>query len=145
MDSNSDPWAVEIITPSTSLISKFENYDKTKSNASKRRSFNRARKWISDLLKRPFKIAENEKLRHIDIVLALEDMTNALAMPGGVTYEEYLRSCLAPLPIHSDQIQNSQILANSKEVSDGDLGLNEDEDFLDAEDKSSPSEIENRS
>ena len=59
MDSNSDPWAVEIITPSTSLISKFENYDKTKSNASKRRCFNRARKWISDLLKHEFKIAEN--------------------------------------------------------------------------------------
>ena len=72
-------------------------------------------------------------------------MTNALAMPGGVTYEEYLRSCLAPLPIHSDQEQSSPILAKSKEVSDGDLGLNEDEDFLDAEDKSSPSEIENRS
>ena len=145
MDSNSDPWAVEIITPSTSLISKFENYDKTKSNASKRRSFNRARKWISDLLKREFKIAENEKLRHIDIVLALEDMTNALAMPGGVTYEDYLRSCLAPLPIHSDQVQNSSILAKPKEVSDVDLGLNEDEDFLDAEDKFSPSENEDKS
>ena len=145
MDSNSDPWTVEIITPSNSLISKFENYDKTKSNASKRRSFNRARKWISNLLKREFKIAENEKLRHIDIVLALEDMTNALAMPGGVTYEDYLRSCLAPLPIHSDQIQNSQILAKPKEVSDGDLGMNEDEDFLDAEDKSSPSENDNMS
>ena len=70
MDSNSDPWAVEFITPSVSLISKFEHWDKSKSNASKRRAFNRARKWISDLLKRPFGRSENEKLRHIDIVKA---------------------------------------------------------------------------
>lgn len=54
-----------------------------------------------------------------------------------------LRSCLVPLPIHSDQVQNSPILAKPKEVSDGDLGLNEDEYLLDAEDKSSPSEIKN--
>ena len=61
-----NPWTIDVITPSDSLISKFAKWDKTKTSSSKRRSFNRARKWISDLLKRPFKIHENEKLRHID-------------------------------------------------------------------------------
>lgn len=70
MDKNIDPWTVEFVTPSDSLITKFEKWDKTRSNASKRRSFNRARKWISDLLKKPFKIPENEKLRHTDITNA---------------------------------------------------------------------------
>ena len=44
--------------------------------------------------------------------MALEDMVNAMAMPGGVTYDEYLRSCLAPVPIQ-DKVQK---------VSEEDLG-----------------------
>ena len=131
MDKNSDPWSIEFVTPFTSLTAKFENFDKTKSSSSKRKSFNRARKWISDLLKKPFKISENEKLRHIDIVLA-QDMTKALAMPGGVTYDDYLRSCLAPLPAQS-HVQTSHI----REVSEDALRLNDDEHFQDAEDNSS--------
>ena len=82
MDNNIDPCSVEFVTPSDTLIAKFATWDKTKSNASKRRSFNRARKWISDLLKRPFNIPENEKLRHIDTAKALEDMIDNMAMPG---------------------------------------------------------------
>ena len=108
-----DPWTVEVVTPSSSLISKFSQWDKTKSSNSKRRSFNRARKWISDLLKIPFIIADNEKLRHFDIIMALEDMTNLLAMPGGITYQEYLQQCLAPLP-------ESPILTNDTKNQDHD-------------------------
>ena len=98
VDVELNPWTVEIVTPSDNLIATFEKWDKTKSTAPRLRSFNRARKWISNLLKRPFKVPEAHKLRHIDTLNALEDMINATAMPGGVTYEEYLRSCLAPLP-----------------------------------------------
>ena len=43
MDNNIDPWSVDFVTLSDALIKKFEKFDKTKSNASKRRSFNRAR------------------------------------------------------------------------------------------------------
>ena len=67
------------------------------STAPRLRSFNRARKWVSSLLKRPFKVPEAHKLRNIDTTKALEHMINVLAMPGGVTYEDYLPSCLAPL------------------------------------------------
>ena len=103
-----DPWNIQVVTPSAGLILKFESWDNIRSFAPKRRSFNRARKWISDLLKRPFKIPENEKLRHYDTAKALDDMINALAIPGGKTYEEYLISCLAPMPIQ-DQVQNSPL------------------------------------
>ena len=110
---NFNVWTVDVVTPSNSLISKFDKYDKTKSSASKRRSFNRARKWISDLLRRPFKIPENDKLRHIDITLALEDMTNCLAMPGGINYEEYLKSCLALPIMDSSQTPTISTLSSS--------------------------------
>ena len=53
---------------------------------------------MSDLLKRPLKIPETYKLRNVDILKALEDMIDSMAMPGGLTYNEYLLSCLAPLP-----------------------------------------------
>ena len=123
-----DPWSVEFVTPSDTLIAKFATWDKTKSNASKRRSFNRARKWISDLLKRPFNIPENEKLRHIDTTKAFEDIINEMTMLGGKTYEEHLRSCLAPLPIQHKSV------ASVKDLSEN---INDEEHFLDSEDEKS--------
>ena len=81
MDVNTSPWSIEVITPSDNLIAKFHNWDNTKSTSSRLRSFNRARKWISDLLKRHFKVPEAHKLRHCDIVNALDDMINTTAMP----------------------------------------------------------------
>ena len=55
MDKSMSPWTVEVVTPSDSLIAKFSEWDKTKSTASRLRSFNRARKWLSNLLKCSFK------------------------------------------------------------------------------------------
>ena len=42
-----DPWAIEVVTPSESLIAMFEKNDKTKSSSSRLRAFNRAKKWQS--------------------------------------------------------------------------------------------------
>lgn len=97
-----NPWTFKVVTPSDSLIANFEEWGKTKSIAPRLRSFNRAKKWISNLLKHPFKVPEAHKLRHIDTCIALEHMINATAMPGGVTYEDYLRSCLAPALVKED-------------------------------------------
>ena len=83
-----DPWSVKVVTPSESLIAHFDKWDMTKSNASKLRSFNRARKWISNLLKRQFKVPEAHKLRHIDTMNALQHMIDSTAMPGGMSYED---------------------------------------------------------
>ena len=110
------PWNVEVVTPSTSLISKFDEFDKTRSTAPKLRSFNRARKWISNLLKRDFKVPEAHKLRNIDSMMALEHMIDSLAMPGGMSYEEYLWSCLAP--IQTQSVENSKIEAEDETFQD---------------------------
>ena len=45
--------------------------------------------------------------------MALENMTNSLAMPGGISYEEYLKLCLrAPLPANVQDQTSSQPSAN---------------------------------
>ena len=49
------------------------------------------------------------KLRHIDTTKALEHMIDAIAMPGGISYEDYLRSCLAPLPTSNDTKKDSSL------------------------------------
>ena len=56
------PWNVDIVTPSDTLIAKFYEFDKTKSTAPKLRSFNRAKKWVSNLLRKPFKVPEAHRL-----------------------------------------------------------------------------------
>ena len=156
VDLKVNPWTIEIVTPSDSLIAEFEIWDKTKSTALRLCSFNRARMGLINLLKRPFKIPEAHKLRHVDTVMALEHMVNAMAMPGGVSYEDYLRSCLAPLPVlkvqedekittetHEDsKFDSLEVQKISGDVSRGTLAIViEEETFQDAfQDKSNNSE-----
>ena len=61
MDKNMNPWTIEIVTPSDLLISKFEEFDRTRSTALWLRSFNRARKWISNLINKPLKVPETQR------------------------------------------------------------------------------------
>ena len=96
---NMDPWSVDVVTPSEYLIAKFQSWDKSKSSPPRLRSFNRARKWVSNLLKRPFNVSDAHKLRNIDSMMALQHMIDSMAMPGGISYEDYLRKCMAILPI----------------------------------------------
>ena len=107
----SSPWNIKVITPSNSLIEKFEKWDKSKFSAHKLRSYHRARKWVSDLLKRSLKIPDTYKLRNVDVLNALQDMVDSMAMPGGLTYDEYLTSCLAPSPKqdpeHEEEFQDA--------------------------------------
>ena len=124
-----DPWNMEFIDPSEYLISMFDKFDNTKSSASKRRSFHRAKKWISDLLQLPYKISDNDKLRHIDVVKALEDMTKCLAMPGGMSYDEYLKLCLKASPT-SAQIA----ISDNNKTQEVPETPSEEENFQDAED-----------
>ena len=49
-------------------------------------------------------------------------------MLGGKTYEEHLRSCLAPLPIQHESV------ASVKDLSEN---INDEEHFLDSEDEKS--------
>ena len=111
-----DPWTVEVITPSDSLIANFQKWDLSKSTTSRLRSFNRARKWISNLLRRDFKVPDAHKLRHSDIMNALDNMINATAMPGGISYEDYFRSYLAPLPIKTVVTSNNGPTTTEPEV-----------------------------
>ena len=117
---------MDVVTPSELHIAKFLSWDKSKSSAPRLRSFNRARKWVSNLLKRPFNVSDAHKLRNIDSMMALQHMIDSMAMPGGISYEDYLRKCMAILPIQKEiDLNNESDKVEANEATD-------DENFQDA-------------
>jgi hypothetical protein len=102
MDKNVDPWNKDVkITPSPSLIQLFQDWNQTKSTVKKLCSFNRAKQWIALLLKRPVEIPNGHKMRLVDHLAAIDHM--ALAHQSGISHDDYLRSCLAPIaPIQTE-------------------------------------------
>ena len=64
-------------------------------------SFNRAKQWIALLLKRPVEIPNGHKMRLVDHLAAIDHM--ATAHQSGISHDDYLRSCLAPIaPIQTE-------------------------------------------
>ena len=109
MDKNVDPWNMDIkITPSANLIQLFHDWNQTKSSVKKLCSFNRAKQWIALLLKRPVEIPNSHKMRLVDHLAAIDHM--AIAHQSGISHDDYLRSCLAPIaPIQTE----TQTVANN--------------------------------
>ena len=102
MDKIVDPWNKDVkITPSPSLIQLFQDWNQTKSSVKKLCSFNRAKQWIALLLKRPVEIPNGHKMRLVDHLAAIDHM--ATAHQSGISHDDYLRSCLAPIaPIQTE-------------------------------------------
>ena len=59
---------------------------------------------------------EAHKLLNIDSMMSLEHMIDPLAMPEGVSYEEYVWPCLAP--IQTQSVENSKIEADDETFQD---------------------------
>ena len=95
-------WNMDVkITPSASLIQLFLDWNQTKSSVKKLCSFNRAKQWIALLLKRPVEIPNGHKMRLVDHLAAIDHM--ATAHQSGISHDDYLRSCLAPIaPIQTE-------------------------------------------
>ena len=105
-----DPWSEStVITPSESLINLFQEWNKTKSSENRLVSYNRAKQWISRLLKKSVSIPQGHRMRQEDLQNALDHMIDAHSC--GVTQLEYLKSCLAPM--RSDK---SDILTNNDSI-----------------------------
>ena len=89
-----DPWKVDVITPSVTLVDQFHLWDETKAKEKRMRSFNRAKQWISRLLNRPFSVQPAHRMRQEDLQNAVDHMVSAHA--NGISHLDYLRSCLGP-------------------------------------------------
>ena len=102
MDKNVDPWNMDIkITPSANLIQLFHDWNQTKSSVKKLCAYNRAKQWVSLLLNRPEETPNSHKMRLTDHLAAIDHM--AVAHRSGISHDDYLRSCLAPIaPIQTE-------------------------------------------
>ena len=102
MEKSVDPWNMEVkITPSASLIQHFQDWDQTKSGVKKLCAYNRAKQWVSLLLNRPEETPNSHKMRLTDHLAAIDHM--AVAHRSGISHDDYLRSCLAPIaPIQTE-------------------------------------------
>ena len=102
MEKSVDPWNMEVkIIPSASLIQHFQDWDQTKSGVKKLCAYNRAKQWVSLLLNRPEETPNSHKMRHTDHLAAIDHM--AVAHRSGISHDDYLRSCLAPIaPIQTE-------------------------------------------
>ena len=87
------PWkAGDPITPKESLVDLFYGWDETKSK-SKLRSFQRAKEWISKLMKIPFPgLSSANKMRKEDLNKAISHMVDSLTL--GSNLDDYIKSCL---------------------------------------------------
>ena len=69
---------------------------------------NRAKQWVSLLLNRPEETPNSHKMRLTDHLAAIDHM--AVAHWSGISHDDYLRSCLAPIaPIQTE----TQTVANN--------------------------------
>ena len=111
MENSVDPWNMEVkITPSASLIQFFQDLDQTKSNVKKLCAYNRAKQWVSLLLNRPEETPNSHKMRLTDHLAAIDHM--AVAHRSGISHDDYLRSCLAPIaPIQTEDKIDTDIIA----------------------------------
>ena len=102
MENSVDPWNMEVkITPSASLIQHFQDWDRTKSSVKKLCAYNRAKQWVSLLLNRPEETPNSHRMRLTDHLAAINHM--AVAHRSGISHDDYLRSCLAPIaPIQTE-------------------------------------------
>ena len=115
MENNVDPWNMEVkITPSASLIQLFQDWDQTKSSVKKLCSFNRAKQWICLLLNRPEEAPSSHKMRLTDHLAAIDHM--AVAHRSGISHDDYLRSCLAPIQTEAKNDIIAKVDTNIKVV-----------------------------
>ena len=115
MEKSVDPWNMEVkITPSASLIQLFQDWDQTKSSVKKLCSFNRAKQWICLLLNRPEEAPSSHKMRLTDHLAAIDHM--AVAHRSGISHDDYLRSCLAPIQTEAKTDNIAKVDTNIKVV-----------------------------
>ena len=122
-----DPLTFKGVNPSTNLVDLFEKWDKTKTSMKRNICFNRAKIWISRLLKREDQVSLAPKLRHEDIQQALDHMFHE-CFARGMSPKDYLDFCIAP--VHND-VKKGNLSETSKNTTE-DSNLDNQEIFEDA-------------
>ena len=93
MDSDWDPWKVKDIKPSILILDEFESWDKFTANP-RQKAWNRAIKWLSDIIQLPCEETAGNHLRVIDKDQAFKFLTRSIFVDK--SFDNFLRSCMIP-------------------------------------------------
>ena len=108
-----NPWKVKEIKPSNLILDKFESWEKSVNPRQK--AWNRATKWLSDIIQLPCEETAGNKLRSIDRDNALKFLTNSIYLD--TSFDNFLRSCM--LPPTSSQESSEDDSASAPSSSNG--------------------------
>ena len=87
-----NPWKVKEIKPSDLILDKFESWER--STNPRRKAWNRAIKWLSEIIQLPCEETAANKLRAIDRDNAFKFLTGAIFVD--TSFDNFLRSCMNP-------------------------------------------------
>ena len=87
MDSDWNPWNVKNIKPSLLILDEFESWDKFTANP-RQKAWNRAIKWLSDIIQLPCEETAGNHLRVIDKDQAFKFLTRSIFVDkSSITYK----------------------------------------------------------
>ena len=92
---NWNPWKVEQVHPSDLIVDKFQSWDKTQDPKPRQKAWNRARKWVSDLIRLAYDPPSGQGLRVVDKDNALKFLIENMH-EGKTTFENFLCMCMKP-------------------------------------------------
>ena len=93
MVSDWNPWNVKDIKPSLLILDEFESWDKFTANP-RQKAWNRAIKWLSDIIQLPCEETAGNHLRVIDKDQAFKFLTRSIFVDK--SFDNFLRSCMIP-------------------------------------------------
>ena len=67
-----NPWKVDQVHPSDIIVNKFQTWDKTQNSRLRLKAWNRAKKWVSDLIRLDYDPPSGHGLRMVDKDNALQ-------------------------------------------------------------------------
>ena len=103
MDLDFDPWKVKEIKPSDLILDKFESWERSANPRQK--AWNRAIKWLSEIIQLPCEETASNKLRAIDKDNAFKFLTRAIFVDK--SFDNFLRSCMiAPIKSQESTVQD---------------------------------------
>ena len=88
-----NPWNVKDIKPSLLILDEFESWDKFTANP-RQKAWNRAIKWLSDIIQLPCEETAGNHLRVIDKDQAFKFLTRSIFVDK--SFDNFLRSCMIP-------------------------------------------------
>ena len=93
MGSDWYPWKIKDIKPSILILDEFESWDKFTANP-RQKAWNRAIKWLSDIIQLPCEETAGNHLRVIDKDQAFKFLTRSIFVDK--SFDNFLRSCMIP-------------------------------------------------